>query len=88
MSAHLSIADTQGMMNHTTETIRATHNSASPGAMRSQQLLERLDRLERELADAFSVQPLPEALIERLVNEVSATELEIEVVRGRLVVAR
>ena len=39
-----------------------------------QQLQGRHARLERELAKAFSTQPWPGALIDRLVNELADTE--------------
>ena len=47
-------------------------------ASNRQQLEGRHARLERELAQAFGMQPWPGALIERLVNELSQTEHEIE----------
>lgn len=42
------------------------------------QLLGRHARLERELATAFGAQPWPAALIERIAEELAATEVEIE----------
>lgn len=41
------------------------------------QLLGLHARLERELASAFSAQPWPGARIERLADELAATEVEI-----------
>ena len=44
------------------------------------QLLVKREQLERELARAFSTQPWPGSLIDRLVNELSEIEREIETV--------
>lgn len=47
-------------------------------AMNHQQLRGLHARLERELAGAFQVQPLPAARIERLVQAIAATERAID----------
>ena len=49
------------------------------------QLVGRRDRLERELAQAFGLHPLPGALIERLVEELTTTEREIEALQAATV---
>lgn len=49
------------------------------------QLVGRRDRLERELAQAFGLHPLPGALIERLVEEMAATEQEIDALQAATV---
>lgn len=57
-----------------------THQAVS--ALSLQQLLGKHARFERELANAFSAQPWPAALIERLTDELQATESEIEALQG------
>jgi len=46
------------------------------------QLAGRRDRLERELAQAFGLHPLPGALIERLVEELTMIEREIDALQA------
>jgi hypothetical protein len=50
---------------------------SAPTALSPHQLAGRHARLERELAQAFSTQPWPGALIDRLANELAETEHEM-----------
>jgi hypothetical protein len=56
--------------------------AVAPIGLDLRQLIGRHDRLERELACSFAAHPLQSALIERLVEEVAATQREIERIRA------
>lgn len=69
----------------TTPRLTSPRTGSAPKALARlspQQLVGRRDRLQRELAQAFGVHPLPAALIERLVEETAATEREIGALRA------
>ena len=65
-------------MTQRTTVSRVTAIAGAPTGLDLRQLIGRQGRLERELARAFGLHPLPGALIERLVEEAAATEREIE----------
>ena len=74
-----------GGMTPTTAISNTPHAPAAPTGFSPQQLVGRRDRLERELAHAFGTHPFPGALIERLVEEMAATEREIEALQRAIV---
>jgi hypothetical protein len=61
------------------------HAPTPPIGLSPQQLVGQRGRLERELAHAFGIHPLPGALIERLVEEITAIERGIEDLQGAVV---
>ena len=74
-----------GGMTPSTAISNTAHAPAAPTGLSPQQLVDWRDRLERELAHAFGIHPLPGALIEWLVEEMAATEREIEALQGAIV---